>query len=226
MERRAHGRRHAAALSRRLDLPDSSGENLDDVVVADASLLPRGGTASARLAPGWSSQSFLLWDAGQGARGSMPHSPADETRNVPRRGASRLERPSRPTDLEGSGPLVSAAVPRGPGAASESWAGDHGTATSSDDRRGLVVGTSLMSTRERVHDSRPVCPIARTWPGWGVGSRRDRTNSDPQACAYVPCRPSDTSAMSRDAVHRRLGTSFICGLWHVVPVGGEGQVLQ
>jgi hypothetical protein len=40
-----------AAPSSRLDLTDSSGEYRDDVAaVVDASLLPRGGTASARLA--------------------------------------------------------------------------------------------------------------------------------------------------------------------------------
>jgi hypothetical protein len=33
-------------------------------VVADASLIPRGGTASARLALAWSSQRLLLWNAG------------------------------------------------------------------------------------------------------------------------------------------------------------------
>ena len=51
LELRAHGRRHAAAPGSRLDLTDGSGEHRDDfAVVVDASLLPRGATASARLA--------------------------------------------------------------------------------------------------------------------------------------------------------------------------------
>jgi hypothetical protein len=65
LELRTHGRRHTAAPGSRLDLTDSSGEHRDDVAaVADASLLPRGGTASARLALAWSSHRLLLWNAG------------------------------------------------------------------------------------------------------------------------------------------------------------------
>ena len=65
LELRAHGRRHAAAPGGRLDLADGSGEHRDDVAaVADASLLPRGGTASARLALAWSSHRLLLCNAG------------------------------------------------------------------------------------------------------------------------------------------------------------------
>src|SRR6516165_2889780 len=56
LELRAHGRRHAAALGSRLDLTDGSGECRDDIAaVVDASLLPQGATASARLALAWSS---------------------------------------------------------------------------------------------------------------------------------------------------------------------------
>src|ERR1700735_93782 len=62
---RTHSRRHAAAPSSRLDLTDSSGQYRDDAVaVADASLLPRRGTGSARLALAWSSHRLLLWNAG------------------------------------------------------------------------------------------------------------------------------------------------------------------
>src|SRR3984885_15896322 len=65
LELRPHGRRHAAAQSSRLDLTGSSGEHRDDVAaVADASLLPRGGTASARLALAWANHRLLLWNAG------------------------------------------------------------------------------------------------------------------------------------------------------------------
>ena len=61
LELRAHGRRHAAALRRRLDLTGGPGEHRDDVVtMADAPLRPRGGTASACLALAWSSQRLLL----------------------------------------------------------------------------------------------------------------------------------------------------------------------
>jgi hypothetical protein len=61
LELRAHGRRHAAALGSRFDLTGVSGEHRYDIaVVADASLIPRCGTASARLALAWSSQRLLL----------------------------------------------------------------------------------------------------------------------------------------------------------------------
>ena len=65
LELRAHGRRYAAAPGRCLDLTDGSGKHRDDIaVVMDASLLARGGTASARLALAWSSHRLLLWNAG------------------------------------------------------------------------------------------------------------------------------------------------------------------
>src|SRR5258708_24292712 len=65
LELRAHGRRHAAAPGSRLDLTDGSSEHRDDIAaVVDASLLPRGGTASARLALAWSSHRLLLRNAG------------------------------------------------------------------------------------------------------------------------------------------------------------------
>jgi hypothetical protein len=65
LELRAHGRRHAAAPGSRLDLTHGSGERRDNIVaVVDASLLPRGATASARLALAWSNHRLLLWNAG------------------------------------------------------------------------------------------------------------------------------------------------------------------
>src|SRR5215469_8336035 len=77
LELRTHGRRHAAAPGSRLDLTDGSGERRDDIAaVVDTSLLPRGGTASARLALAWSSHRLLLWMPGHGGHGSMPLSPA------------------------------------------------------------------------------------------------------------------------------------------------------
>jgi hypothetical protein len=58
---RAHGRRHPAAPGSRLDLTDGSVKLRDDVaVLADASLLLRIGTASARPALACSSQKLLL----------------------------------------------------------------------------------------------------------------------------------------------------------------------
>jgi hypothetical protein len=72
LELRADGRRHAAAPGSRLDLTDGSGEHRDDIAaVVDASLLPWGGTASARLALAWSSHRLLLWNAG--TRWSQQH---------------------------------------------------------------------------------------------------------------------------------------------------------
>src|SRR6516225_2715432 len=65
LELRAHGRRHAAAPGSRLDLTGGPGEHRDDVAAGpDASLLPRGGTASARLTLAWSSHRLLLRNAG------------------------------------------------------------------------------------------------------------------------------------------------------------------
>src|SRR5690242_14877732 len=59
LELRTHRRRHAAALGSRLDLTGGSGEHRDSVAaMADAMLLPRGGTASARLALAWWSHRF------------------------------------------------------------------------------------------------------------------------------------------------------------------------
>src|SRR5258708_39997675 len=65
LELRAPGRRHRAAPGSRLDLTDGPGEHRDDIAaVADASLLRRGATASARLALAWSNHTLLLWNAG------------------------------------------------------------------------------------------------------------------------------------------------------------------
>src|SRR5580704_736614 len=127
LELRAHGRRHAAALGSRLDLTGVSGEYRDDVAaVMDASLLPRGGTASARLALAWSSHRLLLWNAG--AR--WPRQRAAHSRGrgeEPSRAQGLVLRtPSRLADLQGSTQQASDSVSRGPGAAG-GWAGNHGT---------------------------------------------------------------------------------------------------
>src|SRR5260221_11072454 len=65
LELRAHSRRHAATPGSRLDLTDGSGEHGNDIApVVDAALLPRGGTANARLTLAWTSQGLLTWNAG------------------------------------------------------------------------------------------------------------------------------------------------------------------
>src|SRR5205807_8569744 len=87
LELRAHSRRHAAAPGSRLNLADGPGEHRDDVAaVVDASLLPRGGAASARLALAWSSHRLLLWNAG--ARWPRQHAAQSRgrARNVPSAG--------------------------------------------------------------------------------------------------------------------------------------------
>src|SRR6516225_11187429 len=82
----AHGRRHAAALGSRLDLTDGSGEHRDDIAaVVGASLLPRGATASARLALAWSSHRLLLWNAG--TRWPRQHAAQSHGRGEKRPGA-------------------------------------------------------------------------------------------------------------------------------------------
>src|SRR5215471_11219373 len=86
LELRAHGRRHAATLGSRLDLTHGSGERRDDIAAAGASLLPRGGTASARLALAWSSHRLLLWMPGHGGHGSMPHNPTAGPETSPAEG--------------------------------------------------------------------------------------------------------------------------------------------
>src|ERR1700691_4655049 len=86
LELRAHGRRHAAAPGRRLDLTDLSGEHRDDIAaVVDASLLPRGATASARLALAWSNHRLLLWNAGT----QWPRQHAAQSRGRARNGPAR-----------------------------------------------------------------------------------------------------------------------------------------
>src|SRR5580693_10785922 len=153
LELRAHGRRHAAAQGSRLDLTGSSGEHRDDVaLVAGASLLRRGGTASALLALAWSSQKLLLWNAGHGGHGIVPLSPADGTRNVP-----------------GSGPLASDAEPglrisedqrSGHGRRlrtrnRQRVAGDHDAGESRLGTTGSVLGASMMITPAGPGNSRP-----------------------------------------------------------------------
>src|ERR1700688_601610 len=87
LELRAHGRRHTAVPDSRLDLTGGSGEHRDDVaVVADASLLPRGGTASVRLPLAWSSHRLLLWDAGAWWPWQHAAQSRGRARNVPIRG--------------------------------------------------------------------------------------------------------------------------------------------
>src|SRR6266571_5941193 len=155
LELRAYSRRHAAVPGSHLNLTDGSGEHRDDVAAgADASLLPGGGTASARLALAWSSQRLLLWNTGHGGRGSMPHSPADGTRNVPSRGPG-LRTPSRLADLRGSTqrasnrPLTRTPEPPVVGC----WP-RHGKVVAGRPVR--FSGASLILTRARAHNSRPV----------------------------------------------------------------------
>src|ERR1700730_2274742 len=156
LELRTHGRRHAAAPSSRLDLTDSSGEHRDDVVaVVDASLLPRGGTASARRALAWSSHRLLLWNAG--ARWPRQH--AAQSRG---RGEERPEQKAwcfeRRADLR-----ISKDQRSGPRQAShadpETPAG--GLVTTVPGK--VVVGRparflgTVMLTHARAHNSRPHC---------------------------------------------------------------------
>src|SRR6185437_12723267 len=76
LELRAHGRRHAATLNSRLHLADGSGEHRDDVaLVADVSLLRRGGTASALLALACSSQK----NSSYGMPGTWPRQHATQS---------------------------------------------------------------------------------------------------------------------------------------------------
>src|SRR6266436_10073612 len=91
LELRAHGRCHAAAPGSRLDLTNGAGEYRDDIAaVVDASLLPRGGTASARLALAWSSHRLLLWNAG--TRWTRQHAAQSRgrARNIPSSGPGDL----------------------------------------------------------------------------------------------------------------------------------------
>ena len=66
LELRPHGRRHAPALGRRLDVADGAREHRDDVVRTGATLVARCGTAGARLALTRSSQELLLQSPGRG----------------------------------------------------------------------------------------------------------------------------------------------------------------
>src|SRR5258708_2729294 len=86
LELRAHGRRPPAARGSRLDLTDGPGEHRDDIAaVADASLLRRGATASARLALAWSNHTSPLE-----CRETVA-TPAGRTIPPPGRGTSRAQ---------------------------------------------------------------------------------------------------------------------------------------
>ena len=156
LELRAHGRRHAAAPGSRLDLTGGSGEHRDDVAaVADASLLPRGGTASARLALAWSSHRLLLWNAGARwprqhaaqSRGRGEERPEHRAWCFERRADLRISKDQR------SGPRqASHADPEPPVGGLVTTARGK---SSSDDRLGSRV--PLMLTRARAHNSRPRC---------------------------------------------------------------------
>jgi hypothetical protein len=103
LELRAHGRRHAAAPGSRLDLTDGSGEHRDDIAaVVDASLLARGGTASARLALAWSSQRLLLWNAGTRWPRQHAAQPRDRDETTSQAAGLALSTPSRLADLRRS----------------------------------------------------------------------------------------------------------------------------
>src|SRR5260370_545816 len=141
---------------RGLDLPDSPGEHRDDVAaVVDASLLPRGGTASARLALAWSSHRLLLWNAGARCHGSMPHNPAAGARNVPSSGPGALN--AEPTC---GSPTIDAgrrrqAIYTNPEPPVGGLVTTARGKSSSDDRLGSRL--PLMSTRARAPNSRPPC---------------------------------------------------------------------
>src|SRR5689334_24735431 len=138
LELRAHGGRHAAALGGRLDLTGVSGKHRHDIaVVADASLIPRGGTASARLALAWSSQRLLLLYAE--ARSPRQHAVQSPTRamNVPVSGPDAMNaEPNRgsPRSVQ----RAPAGLSFGPGTA-DGWADDHGTSKPSS-TAGPVLG--------------------------------------------------------------------------------------
>src|ERR1700677_3525433 len=145
LEFRPHGRRHAAAPGRRLDLTGGSGEHRDDVIaVVDAPLLPRGGTASTGLALAWSSHRLLLWNAAARCHGTCRKNPAAGARNVPGHTAWYLERRAglRISKDQRSGPgkhLTRTRSRRG-------WAGDYGTGIVVID--GSVLGTAHVNACE------------------------------------------------------------------------------
>ena len=157
LELRAHGRRHAAAPGSRLDLTDGSGEHRDDIAaVVDASLLPQGGTASARLALARSSHRLLLWNAGPrwprqhaaqsrgrgkerpGQRGWCCQRRADMRISDDRRGQARQAIYTNPEPPAGG--LVTTA---------------RGKPTPGD--RLSFSATAHVNARERAHNSRPHC---------------------------------------------------------------------
>jgi hypothetical protein len=87
LELRTHGRRHAAAPGSRFDLTGGSGEHRDGVaVMVDAPLLPRSGSASARLALALWSHRSLLCNAG-----ATVATAACRTVPTPGRGTSRAQ---------------------------------------------------------------------------------------------------------------------------------------
>jgi hypothetical protein len=122
-------------------------------VVADASLTPRGGTASARLALAWSSQRLLLWVAearwprqyAAQSRGRGDERPEHRAWCFVRRADLRISEDQRSGPRQGSH-----ADPEPPDGLVTTARGKW-----SDDRGGSRV--PLILTRARAHNSRPHC---------------------------------------------------------------------
>src|ERR1700750_222528 len=138
LELRAHGGRHAAALGSRLHLTGVPGKHRHDIaVVADASLIPRGGTASARLALAWASQRLLLLYSGPQWPRQQAASPATGAMNVPGSGPDAMNaEPNR------GSPRSAQRAPAGLSLApdpADGWCDDHGTSKPSSPA-GPVLG--------------------------------------------------------------------------------------
>src|SRR6185437_10130505 len=150
LELRAHGGRHAAALGSRLDLTGVSGKHRHDIaVVADASLIPRGGTASAGLVEPKTSPLVCRGTVAAAAC----RSPATGAMNVPGNGPDAMNaEPNRGSPRSAqrapAGLSLSPGTPTG---------GLMTTARRSRHRRPVrFSGASPILTRAKAHHSRPL----------------------------------------------------------------------
>jgi hypothetical protein len=178
------------------------------------SMVPRGGTASARLALAWSSHVLLLWNAAHGRRGSMPHGPRTGARDVPSRRARPCGRRatcrSPPIDAAGLGEPVAGG--RGPPV----WAGYHGGRrrhrTTGVDPRGQGFARVNACEGARFPARSPARPETVAAPGGrrraGAVQRRrpaDRRRANSQPCAAglrMPARAAMSAGRRAPALPR------------------------
>jgi hypothetical protein len=137
------------------------------------SMVPRGGTASARLALAWSSHVLLLWNAGHTVAAAACRTVPGPGRATSRAGGPGPADDERPADPRRSTPPALASLSRGAGGHRYGLATTAADAVIGRPASIPVVRVSLVSTRARAQDSRPVPRLdrRRSQPRVGDGER-------------------------------------------------------